>query len=102
MLNNGLKQLVDKLVGIEYILDMKTIEMGAFEAKTHFSQLLDEVEDGAVVKITRRGKPVAILRRDDAVSREASLKALRELRTLCKVKISLDEIQELRDRDRER
>lgn len=81
---------------------MKTIEVGAFEAKTHFSQLLDEVEEGAVVKISRRGKPVAILKQADAVSREASVKALRELRTLCKVKIPLDEIQELRDKGRER
>jgi hypothetical protein len=30
------------------------------------------------------------------------VKALRELRTLCKVKIPLDEIQELRDKGRER
>ena len=81
---------------------MKTIEVGAFEAKTHFSQLLDEVEAGAVVKISRRGKPVAILKQDVAVSRENALKALRELRTLCKVKIPLDEIEEFRDKGRER
>jgi antitoxin (DNA-binding transcriptional repressor) of toxin-antitoxin stability system len=81
---------------------MKTIEVGAFEAKTHFSQLLDEVEEGAVVRISRRGKPVAILKQDDAISREVSQKALRELRTLCKAKITLEEIQKLRDRGRER
>jgi antitoxin (DNA-binding transcriptional repressor) of toxin-antitoxin stability system len=81
---------------------MKTIEVGAFDAKTHFSQLLDEVEAGAIVKISRRGKPVAILKQDDAVSRETALKALRELRTLCKVRIPLDEIEELRDKGRER
>jgi antitoxin (DNA-binding transcriptional repressor) of toxin-antitoxin stability system len=81
---------------------MKTIEVGAFEAKTHFSQLLDEVEAGAVVKISRRGKPVAILKQDVAVSRENALKALRELRTLCKAKIPLDEIEKLRDKGRER
>jgi len=81
---------------------MKTIEVGAFEAKTHFSQLLDEVEEGTIVKISRRGKPVAVLKQDDAVSREASLKALRELRTLCKHETILDEIEEFRDRGRER
>jgi antitoxin (DNA-binding transcriptional repressor) of toxin-antitoxin stability system len=81
---------------------MKTIEVGAFEAKTHLSQLLDEVEEGAVVKISRRGKPVAILKKDEAVSREASLKALQVLRTLCPHKTNLDEIQAFRDRDRER
>jgi antitoxin (DNA-binding transcriptional repressor) of toxin-antitoxin stability system len=81
---------------------MKTIEVGAFEAKTHFSQLLDEVEGGAVVKISRRGKPVAVLKQDDAISKEAASKALRELRTLCKIKIPVDEIELLREEGRER
>jgi prevent-host-death family protein len=31
------------------------------EAKTHLSRLLDEVETGSTVVITRRGKPVAKL-----------------------------------------
>jgi antitoxin (DNA-binding transcriptional repressor) of toxin-antitoxin stability system len=81
---------------------MKIIEVGAFEAKTHFSQLLDQVEGGAIVKISRRGKPAAILKQDEAVSREAALKALQSLRTLCRHKIPLAEISELRDRGRER
>jgi antitoxin (DNA-binding transcriptional repressor) of toxin-antitoxin stability system len=85
-----------------YLSLMKTIEVGAFEAKTHFSQLLDEVEEGAVVKISRRGKPVAILKQDDTISKEAASKALRELRSLCKVKIPPDEIENLRDKGRER
>ena len=38
---------------------MKTV--GAFEAKTHLSQLLDEVEQGESITITRRGVPVARL-----------------------------------------
>jgi len=37
-------------------------EVGAFEAKTHLSRLLDEVERGASIVITRHGKPVAELR----------------------------------------
>lgn len=31
------------------------------EAKTHLSELLDRVEAGASIEITRRGKPVACL-----------------------------------------
>ena len=81
---------------------MKIIEVGAFEAKTHFSQLLDQVEGGTIVKISRRGKPVAVLKQDDAVSREAAEKALQSLRTLCRRKIALAEIEEFRDRGRER
>ena len=43
--------------------------MGAFEAKTHLSALLDEVENGGVVIITRHGKPVAELHQPTEVSR---------------------------------
>ena len=35
--------------------------IGAFDAKTHLSQLLDEVESGNEITITKRGKPVARL-----------------------------------------
>ena len=94
--------LVDKLVGIYYDTRMKTIKVGAFEAKTHLSQLLDEVERGAVVKISRRGKPVAILKQDDTLSREKALNALSKIRTLCRKRITIDEITQLRDEGRER
>ena len=33
--------------------------IGAFEAKTHFSQIIEKAEHGADFVITRRGKPVA-------------------------------------------
>jgi len=33
--------------------------IGAFEAKTHFSRIIDEAERGADFVITKRGKPVA-------------------------------------------
>ena len=36
-------------------------EIGAFEAKNKLSELLDRVEGGEEVVITRRGKPVAKL-----------------------------------------
>ena len=37
------------------------IEVGAFDAKTHLSSLLDKVTQGEEVLITRRGVPVARL-----------------------------------------
>lgn len=37
------------------------LEVGAFEAKTHLSKLLDRVEEGQAIYITRRGKRVARL-----------------------------------------
>jgi prevent-host-death family protein len=37
-------------------------EIGAFEAKTHLSRLLDEVAGGETIYITKHGKRVAELR----------------------------------------
>lgn len=37
------------------------ITVGSFEAKTKLAELLDKVEDGEVITITRRGKAVARL-----------------------------------------
>jgi prevent-host-death family protein len=41
---------------------MKVEEIGAFDAKTRLSELLQRVERGQVYRITRRGKPIAELR----------------------------------------
>jgi prevent-host-death family protein len=38
-----------------------SISVGAFEAKTHLSSLLDRVEMGEEVTITKHGRPVARL-----------------------------------------
>ncbi len=37
------------------------MEIGAFEAKTHLSSLLDRVEKGERITITRHGVPTAVL-----------------------------------------
>jgi prevent-host-death family protein len=37
-------------------------QIGAYEAKTHFSRLLDDVERGTEFIVTRGGRPVATLR----------------------------------------
>ena len=34
-------------------------KIGTFEAKTHFSQIIEKVEQGEDFVITKRGKPVA-------------------------------------------
>lgn len=62
--------------------------VGAFEAKTKFSELLERAERGEQIVITRRGKPVAkLVRIDDVAAARASdavdeLKKLREGTTL--------------------
>jgi prevent-host-death family protein len=35
--------------------------VGFYEARTHFSELLDQVAKGKKVLITRRGKPAAVI-----------------------------------------
>ncbi len=40
---------------------MKIQEIGAFEAKTKLSELLEKVQHGQTFQITKRGKPVAVL-----------------------------------------
>ena len=41
---------------------MDVTDIGAFEAKTRLSELLEQVLKGRVFRITRRGTPVAELR----------------------------------------
>jgi prevent-host-death family protein len=56
--------------------------VGAFEAKTNFSALLERAERGEQIVITRRGKPVARLMPLAPADGEASqaMARLRELR----------------------
>jgi prevent-host-death family protein len=59
--------------------------VGAFEAKTHFSQLIERAMHGEVIFITRRGKPVAkIVPADTNNNSEASREAVIRLRALAK------------------
>jgi prevent-host-death family protein len=57
--------------------------VGAFEAKTHLSELLDRVEAGEEVTITRHGSPVAQLvpvrKRTSREARRAAIQAIRNL-----------------------
>ena len=75
---------------------MKTV--GVFEAKAHLSRLLDEVEGGEEVLITRHGREVARLvppRPGAAETRRESLKRLRQFRR--GKRLNGLTIQELRD-----
>jgi prevent-host-death family protein len=54
--------------------------VGAFEAKTHFSQLLERVAGGEHVTITRHGMPVARLVPVTAPDRERIRQTIRQLK----------------------
>ena len=59
--------------------------IGAFEAKTHFSQIIEKAERGEDFIITRRGKPVAKIipfERKKEMSWEEALEGFREFRKL--------------------
>jgi prevent-host-death family protein len=60
---------------------MHMTTVGAFEAKTHFAQLLQRVERGEEVVITRRGKEVArLVPAATKHDKEAAMAVFRRLR----------------------
>ena len=80
-------------------------EIGAFEAKNTLGSLLDRVEKGEEIVISRRGKPVARLSpletgNNQAEAREAA-QALRKLAdSINAPKLGWDEIKKMRDEGR--
>jgi prevent-host-death family protein len=58
------------------------IEVGAYEAKTQLSALLDRVERGEEVRITRHGRPVARLIPEREIDKKAVDKAIAELKEI--------------------
>jgi antitoxin (DNA-binding transcriptional repressor) of toxin-antitoxin stability system len=79
-------------------------QVAAHEAKAHLSELLDRVENGEEIIITRRGKPVARISRagpghDVAAARAAAadLLAIRDRLALEARPFSQEELRALRD-----
>jgi prevent-host-death family protein len=66
----------------------------ASEAKTHLSSLLDDVERGETLVITRHGKPIARLVPDEAGQKADVEQAIAKIRELRKTfgKMSIEEI----------
>lgn len=62
------------------------MQIGSFKAKTHLSELLDNVSKGETVTITKRGKPVAILSpyKNDMIDRSMLAKKLSEYKKFFK------------------
>ena len=53
--------------------------MGFYEARTHLSELLDQVAKGKKVLITRRGKPAALIRPPPKQSQRDVRQVVREM-----------------------
>lgn len=79
---------------------MRTIQ--ASEAETHFLQVLDEVERGESVIVTRHGKPVARITPEPAIGRDKFERAREDMRALRQRigKLSIEEILSARDEGR--
>jgi prevent-host-death family protein len=58
------------------------LSVGAFEAKTHLSALLERVARGEEIVITKHGKPVARLVPAAGIDREKVAKAIAEIKEL--------------------
>jgi prevent-host-death family protein len=79
---------------------MKTLQ--ASEAKTHFLQILNDVERGESVIVSRRGKPVARIIPEAQINRERverAMASIREIRKRTKP-VSLKELLSARDEGR--
>jgi prevent-host-death family protein len=74
----------------------------ASEAKTHFLRILDEVERGESVLITRHGKTVARISPETKIDRERVQRATDGMRALRQRigRLSLEEILSARDEGR--
>lgn len=80
-------------------------QVGIFAAKTHLSELIGEVEEGATLTITRRGVPVARIvplpmdsDRTEAIRRLRAIAA--EVRTETGTSFNVDELRDWRTEGR--
>lgn len=79
---------------------MQTLQ--ASEAKTHFLRILDDIERGESVVITRHGRPVARIIPEIEIDRQRVQRAMEEMRALRERigRLSLEEILSARDEGR--
>ncbi|MCQ2592965.1 MAG: type II toxin-antitoxin system prevent-host-death family antitoxin [Treponema sp.] len=81
-------------------------DVGSFEAKTYFAELLRNVGEGKTIRITKNGKPVAVMQSPQKAANTEALDALRRLREIRNNivsksgSITVDEIKQLRDEGR--
>jgi prevent-host-death family protein len=73
-------------------------EIQASEAKTHLPQLLDEIERGESIIITRHGRAIARLIPEDVVRRDGQAEAVERLKALRATmpRVALDELMAMR------
>jgi prevent-host-death family protein len=90
--------LYDHLYGQEREMDVISLA----DAKAHLSELVDQVEAGASIDITRRGKPVARLTAVAGARKRIDAKLLQSLTASMKPQAegAVDLVRSMRDGDR--
>jgi prevent-host-death family protein len=80
-------------------LEIVMAEVNLAQAKAHLSAIIDRVEAGETVTITRRGRPVAKLSAVDAPKKPIDFEALRRFRESQPMaeRSSAEIIREMRD-----
>ena len=77
------------------------LTVGTFEAKTHFSALIEKVENGEEILITKHGHPVAKLVPSTEISKETVHTTIQQLKAFAKDnKLGGLEWKKLRDEGR--
>lgn len=79
---------------------MKQVQFST--AKAQLSELIDDVERGETVQITRHGKPVVRLVREEDARRADALRAMKEIEEMRKTapRVTAEEILAWRDEGR--
>ena len=57
-------------------------DVGSFDAKTYFAELLRNIAEGKTIRITKNGKPVAIMQSPQKVLNTEALDAVKKLRVI--------------------
>lgn len=76
------------------------MNVGAYEAKTHLSELLERVSKGERIVITKHGVPVAVLQPPDTAANKGVEQVIEDMRSFRKelrargVSLSHEEISE--------
>jgi len=87
-------------------LGNNVFEVGSFDAKTYFAELLRKVQEGCIINITKNGKDVAVLQNKQNINNSKSLSAWKDLLSVrnelasSSDHITLEEIMEYKENGR--
>lgn len=92
-------------MALSLALNNNVYEVGSFDAKTYFAELLRKVQAGFVISITKNGKPVAIMQSPERKKNSQALEAFNKLNAIgakisarnSKNAISVSELHEIKN-----